>query len=196
MFEDILVILISNGLFLTILAFLLKSTINHVLTKDIESYKIKLKADIDRMAFEHQTRFSNLQEKRGVIIEELNDLLCEAIRAAGDFASPAEFEGEKTKSEKSQIAWKAIMEFYRYFNRKKIFLSEDTCNKIENLYLAIRNPVYDYSIYVNSPHNDAHTSGKKFDAWVNAWDSIDKNEVPAARNALESDFRKLLGVES
>jgi hypothetical protein len=192
---DIFIIFISNGIFITAVAFVVKSVINHYLAKDIENYKIKIKNEFDRIAFEHQIRFSQLHEKRGLIIEEINDLLCEAIRAAGDFASPVEMEGEKTKQEKSQIAWNAVMDFYRYFNKKKIFLSEDTCEKIEKLYLEIRNPVHDFSYFVNTRHEDAFIYKGKFDAWMRAWDSIDQNEVPAARKALETEFRKLLGSE-
>jgi hypothetical protein len=196
MLKDLFTIAITNGIVLTIFAFLLKSIINHFLSKDIENYKIKIKADFERMAFEHQVRFSQLHEKRGVIIEELYEKLCEAIRAAGDFASPLESTGDKSKSDKSQVAWKALMDFYRYFDKKKIFLNEDTCDKINKLYLEIRNPIYDYAFFVNNPGENDFVYKGKFEAWVKAWDSIDKNEVPAARKALEVDFRKLLGAES
>ena len=52
MLGNILVLLISNSVVLAVIAFLIKSLFNHYLTKDIENYKIKLKAEIDKANFE------------------------------------------------------------------------------------------------------------------------------------------------
>jgi hypothetical protein len=196
MIKDILIIVLTNGVLLAAIGFLLKSIINHYLTIDLENYKIKAKAELDRIAFEHQTRFGHLHEQRGIIISELYEKLSEAVRAAGDFASPIEMVGEESKKEKSQIAWNALMDFYRYFDKKRIFLNEDTCDKINKLYLEIRNPIHKYAFFINNSREDDFVYQGRYDAWVKAWDSIDKNEVPAARKALEQEFRKLLGVEN
>src|SRR5260370_36481854 len=63
-------------------AWLIRTALNHALTRDAEAFKARLKADADieteklksslqMVAFEHQIRFSNLHAKRAKVIAEI-----------------------------------------------------------------------------------------------------------------------------
>ncbi len=77
-------------------AFLMKSVINHALTRDAEKFKAQLKADADleieklrsslqMVAIEHQVRFSSLHAERAKIIAELHGRLVDAERSVYRF---------------------------------------------------------------------------------------------------------------
>ena len=79
------------------LAYLAKSLISQWLTKDIESYKAKVKAAGDltveqtkaalaMTALEHQVRYSKLHERRAEVPAELYRLLVEAHNKAHQYA--------------------------------------------------------------------------------------------------------------
>jgi hypothetical protein len=69
-------------------AWLIRTVLNHVLTRDAEAFKAQLKADTDieterlksslqMVAFEHQVRFSNLHAKRADVIAEIYSQMVE-----------------------------------------------------------------------------------------------------------------------
>jgi hypothetical protein len=76
--------------------FLTKSVINHLFTRDVEKFKAGLKADADieieklkhsleKIAVEHQVRFSKLHEKRAEVIADLYARLVDAERTGDHF---------------------------------------------------------------------------------------------------------------
>lgn len=178
-------------------AWVAKSIVKHLLTKDIDNYKTRLKAEADRINFEHQVRFSRLHEKRAAVIAELYKKLVEMIRASGSFVSPAQWSGEPSKQEKWKIAFKAIMDFHNYYDQHKIYFTPAVCVKLDLMFNKVFDPVNQFSFFVLYPeHVVGEVGAEKFETWRKAWTSIDKEDVPEARKALEQDFREILGVEA
>jgi len=205
MWKELLTALGGTAVVLAAIAFMLKSIINHYLSKDVEKYKCDLKHESDlkieefrvslkMTAFEHEVRFSRLHDKRALVIAEMYEKLVGAINAVGDFASPAEFEGEPDKQEKWKVASGKYLEFYQYFNKRKIFLGESLCKQISEFSEKLYKPAYEYSIFITHPTLGEQLPGRKFEAWTNAWDSVSKDVIPRAREALEKEFRGILGA--
>ena len=194
----------GNAALLLVLAFLGRSFVGQLLTKDIEGFKAslhresviaveELKADLQQTAVEHEVRFSRLHEKRGEVLAEVYKLLVVATWEAESFASPIEFAGEIGKKEKYVRSMNAIAEYYRYFDQHRVYLSCELCDALEAFAKDLRQPLIRFGVYVRIDNPIPKTIDDMNTAWDNAWNSV-KNDVPKLRASIEDEFRKLLGV--
>lgn len=204
--DQIITILGGASLLIGAVAWLMRSIINHFLSKDIENYKIRLKAETDQKieefrtslrmsAFEHEIRFLHLHEKRAEILAELYKRLVDAVSAARIFVAPVNLdldeEGDKNRHKE---AIEKSTSFYNYFDIHRIFLSDELCLKIEGLTNHIRIPIIEHAFFLEHPDFELKLGSDKIDIWSKAWNAITEKGVPEARKALENEFRKLLGV--
>lgn len=191
---EILTALGGSAILLAAIAWLIKTIITHYLSKDVEAYKATLKAESEIALLEHDTIFRRLHSRRAEILAELYSKLAEAVSATSSFLSLVEWAGEPDKKEKYKIAMEQIVDFFKYFDRRRIFLSEELCKQIDDFVDKIRNPAIDFSMYLDEPQYDPTTAREKRKVWISAWKSVSKTDVPNARKSLEREFRKLLGV--
>ena len=191
---EILIALGGSAILLAAIAWLIKTIITHYLSKDIEVYKTTLRAETEKTLLEHDTIFRRLHSRRAEILAELYSKLAEAVSATTSFLSLVEWAGEPDKKEKYKIAMERIVDFFKYFDRRRIFLSEELCKQIDDFVDKIRDPTIDFSMYLDDPQYDSATAREKRKVWGSAWKSVSKTDVPNARKSLEQEFRKLLGV--
>ena len=204
--ETILLAFGGNAALLAVLAFAGKSLLEKLIARDTKRFESDLKAKSDSAiehlknelqlkTIEHQVRFSRLHEKRANVIAELYGHLVETLWEAESFLSPMEWAGEPSKEEKHRIAMGKLVEFFRFFDKHRIYLPEEVCGLLEKLALEVRSHVINFGVYVRFHEqslND-HTREQKEKAWNDGWDAI-KNQVPQARKLLEDEFRALLGA--
>ena len=194
----------GNAALLGVLGWLARSFGSQLLAKDIERFKAelaaasasateRLKHDLQIAALEHQVRFSKLHERRAEVIAELYGLLVEAKWAAQSFVSVAEWQGEPPKAEKYVTAMNKAADFFRYFDKNRIYLPEELCAQLEKFNADMRTRVISFGVYASIDDENApeHFIRQKLDVWSKASDYFDK-EVPVARAALESELRKIL----
>lgn len=214
--ENFLVQLISSAAFSAFLSGLLiwltkswiserlKSSIKNEYDEKLETHKAQLKAQADieseRLraqlsisATEHQVKFSRLHDKRADVIAELYSLLVQAHWDAGSFVSPIGFVGE-SKTKKYITTMNAIADFFRFFEKNKIYLHEELCEILEKFVRTMRERVIGFGVYVqlNEDTLTQESQKKKQEAWMESWAYFDK-EVPLARAALEKELRGVLG---
>ncbi len=185
----------------------LKNAIKNEYDEKLETHKAQLKAQSDieteRLrsqlnitATEHQVRFSRLHNKRAEVIAELYGLLVQAYWDTSSFVSLVEWSGEPDKKQKYVTAMNAIADFFRFFDKNRIYLPESICEKLESFVQAMRHKAIGFGVYVR--YDDADMSPesleKKHNAWTEAWEYFEK-EVPSARTALERELRNILGGE-
>jgi hypothetical protein len=196
----------GNAALLAVLGFLAKSILEKIIARDIKRFESDLKAKSDAAieqlknelqlkTIEHQVRFSRLHEKRAEVIAELNGHLAEVLWEAESFLSPMQWAGEPPQDEKHRTAMNKLAEFFRYFDKHRIYLPDDTCASLEGLVLMVRSHVLKFGSYLrfhDSSLNES-TREQKDNAWGEGWDAI-KTQVPLARKALEGEFRLLLGA--
>ena len=206
--ESILLVFGGNALLLVVLGWLARSLGSQFLAKDLEKFKTELSAassatteqvkhDLQRAALEHQVRFSKLHERRAEVIAELYGLLVEAHWASQSFISLAEWSGEPSKQEKYVTAMNKVADFYRFFDKNRIYLPEPLCQQLEQFLKNIRSKIIEFGVYVthDSGHGPAHFTKEKMDVWIKAHEYFDK-EVPGARSALETELRGILGASA
>jgi len=196
----------GNALLLSVLGFLGKSLLDKLIVRDTKRFETDLKAKSDAAiehlknelqlnAIEHQVRFSRLHEKRANVIAELYSYLVEMLWEAESFLSLMEWAGEPKKDEKHRTAMTKLVEFYRYFDKHRIYLPVDICMALDKLVTEVRSHVIKFGVYVKYDDNSIsdRTREEKQKAWTEGWDAI-KNQVPLARQQLEDEFRLLLGA--
>ena len=172
----------GSALLLGAVGFLVKSIINHFLSKDVENFKNRL----ELTAVEHKIRFSNLHEKRALIISKLFELISEVHQLAKSFTSPLGFVGED-KMKEFEDTYKKISDLSNFFDKNRIYFSEDTCNGVEELIRSFRDPTIKFGVTLSED-----LKKEKIKAWTEAWEDVDK-KVPPIRQRLESEFRGILG---
>lgn len=198
----------GNAALLAVLAFAGKSLLEKLIVRDTKRFESELQAksnaaieqlknELQLKTIEHQVRFSRLHEKRASVIAEINGHLAEVMWEAESFLSPMQWAGDPPMEEKHRGVMNKLVEFFRFFDKHRIYLPEALCSSLEKLVLEVRSHVIGFGVYVRF-HEDSmndHTRDQKEKAWNAGWDAI-KNQIPPARKALEDEFRLLLGGDS
>jgi hypothetical protein len=160
-----------------------------VLAKDIE----KFKADLHAAAVEHQVRFSKLHQKRVEVLAQLYKLLVEANWQAATFVSPMQWAGDPNKKTQYATAVKAIAEYFRFFDKHRIWRPARLCDPLEAFAKQLRSPTIHLGVYVGIEHPTENTLKERGEVWAKAWESVER-DIPKLRTAIEAEFRELLSV--
>lgn len=202
------IILIASGgnvVLLGVLGWLARSLFGQLIAKDLERFKSelanasitaaeRLKHELRLVAQEHQVLVSKLHEKRAQVVADVYGLLVEAQWAAQDFVSPVELVGEPSKRDKYVTAMNKAAEFYRCFDKNRIYLPQSLCEKLDEFIEAMRTKVIGFGAYVRLEESSMtdHTLDKKYEAWDQASEYFN-SEIPRARIALEQELRAIIG---
>jgi hypothetical protein len=126
-------ILIGSGA----IVFVLKSFFSHLLSRDLQDFKTKndieierLKTELKRVAFEHETRYARLHERRAEALEELFKRLVKANRAVSARFRTGHFAGEPSLDEQSVQAAEAANQFIDWFSENQLFIDDGLREKI------------------------------------------------------------------
>lgn len=203
--QTILVAFGGNAALLAVLGLLGKSLLEKLIARDTKHFESELKAksdaaierlkgDLQIRSIEHQVRFSRLHEERASVIADLYGRLVETLWEAESFLSPAEWAGEPTKREKHQIAMNKLTDFFRFFDKHRIYLPEALCVSLEEIAMRVRSHVIEFGVYTGFDDQNLNdrTREQKDYAWNTGWEAI-KNDIPDARKQLEEEFRAILG---
>ncbi len=193
----------GNAALLLVLAWLARSFGSQLLAKDLEKFKAtlasasieaseRLKHELQMVSLEHQVRFSRLHERRAEVITDLYALLVEVQWAGQSLVAIAEFGGEPPKNEKFATAMNKSAEFFREFDKNRIFLPEAVCKQIEEFLQGMRSRVIQFGVYSQTnEYAPGHVIKERLDVWIQSSEYFDK-EVPIARQALETELRSML----
>ena len=209
LWQTITAAILGNAAVVAVLGWLAKSFLEGVVARDSKRFESELKAKADATIenlksqlqlrlVEHQIKLAKLHEKRATIIAEMNSVLAEAMWEAESFLSPMEFAGEPGKREKHMAAMTRLTEFFRYFDKNRIYLPVPLCQSMEKLVRDVRQHVIKFGVYVHLEEREpllAHTQKEKTDAWLAGWEAL-STQVPAVRAQLEEEFRALLAPDA
>ena len=199
-FESLGMFLIASG----VLAFLIRSFFSHQLLKDIERFKAELqqksqleieqfKSALELTAFEHQTRFIKLHEKRADIIGEMYGKIVDLYETASIFVRSFQSVNTTRKQEFRKELWHSADEFKSYFNKHRIYFNEDVCKVIESLNDKLSEACSALAFISQEGAAVEISNENLFKLWDKGMTVLEK-DAPNIKNALESEFRELLGV--
>jgi hypothetical protein len=142
-----------------------------------------------KLEHEHHIIFSNLHVERAKIINELYALIVETENKIKSFNLLSNLISKKIDEGEKEEVSNAIIKLSNFFERNRIYFSENVCDKVLNIinlsadvYLDIR-----ISSSVEFQNNDQSKSYSEVNKKI-------KSEIKNLRTIIEIDFRKLLGV--
>ena len=209
LWQTVAAAILGNAAILAVLGWLAKALVEKIIARDSKRFEIEIKARADiaieelktqlqLRTLEHQIKFTKLHERRATTIAELNSLLAEVMWEAESFLSVMEFSGEPGKPAKHAAAMNKFTEFFRYFDKNKLFLPVVLCEPIEKIVLEVRQHVIKFGVYVQLEQREplqSHTRKEMSDAWLSGWNAL-RTQVPAVRAQLENEFRSLLAPDA
>lgn len=93
------------------------------------------------------------------------------------------------------IAGESVEEFRQYFRNKKIYFPKHIADSIEELISESRRVYRHFRILRVHDEQNARTDDA-INRWMDAWEKLTEEEIPALREELEDHFRALIGVET
>ena len=198
MLEELIKFFGGGVLILAAFAWLLKALITHSLSKEVESYRAILSKDIEthRAILNTQSlRLSRLHQKRGLILEQLYGNLIDFIKAVDSFVEIWGNSDDPTKTKEREKFVEAFWRFRDHFDKKRIFFSDDLCEKIDEFVQGLFNPasVYYAFLLMEKKDSDDGLSKDTRQAWTDAHKHM-RDWTPLAKQAIENEFRSILGV--
>jgi len=188
MIKEILIFVSGSSILIGAISWLFKTLLKQLLDKDIEKYKHELK----EVLIKREITYKNLQEKRIEIIAQIYSLLVESIYSVEKYCSPIGNLDNKT-GEIYKDAIRVLVNFFKYFDKNRIYLSEELCLIIDTAIKELRNATED--IYSNAQiakiTNDNLEATK---VWMDHWTNFKNKQNPSVRTELENEIRKLIGV--
>jgi len=188
--EIVITTVLGSGVLIGAVAWLVRSLMLHLLSKDLESFKGQLQL----AAFEHQVRFSRLHERRASILADLYSKIVQLHGAASSFVHWYASDRDEEKDRRLKELWQAADEYRGYFERHRIYFDEPTCTIVDSLNDALSKATSVLAAITHDRNYLAVTQEQAFGLWKTAVGVLDEN-VPKLKKALEDRFREILGVE-
>ena len=154
---------------------------------EFEQSKLRLENELHTKLFEFQTKFSLYHQKQASIIGEVYEKLSEAEMYVSHSVHPIQFDGTPA-AEKADEADEKCVDLARFYNRHRIYLDEDVCQKMDSILAAMRKSVVKLSVSQMEPAGAGDVKMRS-EAW-----KVMENEVPPIKEALERKFRQILSA--
>lgn len=196
---------LGNATAIAIIGWLGTALLEKLFLRDSKRFEIEIKAKADAAieqlknelqlrTIEHQVAFSGLHQKRASVIAELNGLFAETLWEAESVLSPIRWTGAPSERDLHKAAEVKLVEFFRYFDKHRIYLPAELCKAIEELVLEVRHHVIGFGVYLTWDDDalQPHTRKEKSEALMAGYKLL-KEKVPEIRTKLENEFRALLG---
>jgi len=201
--QDIITAVGGQGTFLLVAAWLIRTVLADRMSRDAETFKMRLKADgdteIERLksslqliAVEHQVRFSKLHEKRAEVIAELYERLVDTFWVGTHFMLTGANPSEQDRREKYNKTLERINDFALFVDTHRIYLPEGICTQLDQYVDDVRKTVIPVGVWGTMPLPNAEAHKQRVDAIMKAFLEFE-DKIPKARRALESEFRAILG---
>lgn len=159
------------------------------ITDRVEKVKLEYAKDSHRF----QVVSSGLLKKRAEVIEEIYHLIVDTEEMFGRFVSLAEWENDTPKDELRKEGGRLLYDFLRKYKKNRIYFSKEVCDKLESFSDSIYKVTIPYSVALTS-----QIEGDRLKDFTDQWVKSNKDfkeKIPKARETIEEEFRRLLGVE-
>jgi hypothetical protein len=196
----------GSAVLLAAITWLLKTALGAWIDKDAEKFKASLKAASDkeieslkhslqRIATEHQVRFSKMHERRAGFIEELYKKLTDLNLHGEQFVMTSENNPTPNQAERFRKIQQELREVFLFAEQHRIYLPESVCALVDKHLGQLRKTVWTAGIFGRIANPNETTSHQSNEAFTKAYKEFE-TDIPAARKALEREFRQMIGAEA
>jgi hypothetical protein len=162
------------------------------LDKDMEEFK----GELNKLSFEHQTKYIQLHTDRASTITKLYNLLNDLETKMESLMRPFQDNEEKPIEEKFKDAADSANEFVNYYKSKEILFNAKTCELFEKINDGFLKA---WKLFRTSKRfsqgASPELSQEFFEKEMDAYYETLLTEIPVLKNELKDDFRAMLGVE-
>ena len=88
-----------------------------------------------------------------------------------------------------------ITEYFRFFDRNRLWLPTELCDPLEQFAAQIRRPTLELGVYLSIQNPTEDTLKERLDVWQKAWNSV-QDAIPVRRREIEERFRLVLDADS
>lgn len=182
----------------SLIVYLAKKIFAHLLTRDVERFRADLKishdtalehlrADLRIQAFERETTFSRLHDKRVQVIEELYRRIGTVSLAMNRLMSDIQVSGGPSLVERTDIAAKAADDFLEYYLLHQIYFEQTLCDTLQ----AFNEKMHSAWISFNMSKTQEISGANGHELRQTAWNTISE-DLPTIRLEIEKAFRNIL----
>ncbi len=168
------------------------------MSQDLESFKARLRAshdaeierlraDLRAVAFERETRFARLHQRRAEVLVELYKRLVSAYSSFVEMVSILQVGDEGDRKKRVEKARNDGNSFFAYFHENYIYFDDSLCVVLEKLEKKFRSAWSEFTVF---PDLKPATG----EEWHKIWKDFSQ-EVPPLLREIHKRFRKLLGVD-
>jgi hypothetical protein len=154
------------------------------LKHQFEITKVRLTADIDRAALEHQVRFSWYHQRKAELIATLYSLLNDVVEYSKQMVSPIQTVDDAGRKAHATATLELFNKLAQEYWGKKIFLDKEVCDHVEAVIKTVREAITDFQI-------GQDPDGADRQLWRKAYKSI-IDDIPPLMEHLEEKFRTML----
>lgn len=185
LWQQVLALTLTPALAIGATAWIIRKLLEQGLQRDIEKFKSQL--ELER--FEHQTRFSFIHQKRAEIVSGLYSRLARTKARLGDLVAIFQ-PGGQTLPDKKRVVAEAYNDASSFFFENRIFFTESTALKVEEVLDAMRGAFYAFDTAQRGNEDyKPDTSG----LWMESYKNV-KEKLPPLLSELEGQFRETLGI--
>lgn len=202
MLYDILTFVGGTSILVAALAWLTKSIVTHLLSKDIEQYKTTLRAQNDveierlraalaRESLEHEIRFRRIDERIAEHTAEIYTRLFTLYETASRYVAILEFSDEPSKEEKLVAVVNANGAFWDYFLPNRLYVPPTLFKRIRSVADKLARVVGDFREGYSREQQGRRPAGE--DYWLEAVKKFESDVTPLFTE-LVREFQERLGV--
>lgn len=201
--KEFAVILGGTAAGVSAIAYLAKSLMSHLLSKDLEQHKLQLdaqtkqelerfRAEMVKQNLEHEVKYRRVDEKVSEHLAEIYSRLFTFYESVLKYVTFFEFGDEPTKEEKLESATKANKEFWDYLLPNRIYVPPKLFVRIKDLADNLGRITNDFTR--GQRREEKGISGPEDNYWEKASKSIEEEAIPLLAD-LVTEFHRRLGVQ-
>lgn len=201
-FEMLIVALGGFGVVVAALAWLGRSLITHLLSKDLENHKNRIETlyqqnmdayrhELEKIQIEHEVRFTALHQKRMDVIAEFYALLLELseisklMSLSGLFPMPERPRYQAQLVDALKKGLDKLESVKHYFDKNRLYFSGDLADKVDQFIDAIHGPIERANSALKQDYSEAIQELQSLPPISEAIFSLRRN--------IEGEFRRLIG---
>lgn len=191
----VVVPVVTNGLVLGAIGWVVNSLATHYMDKQVEAYRNTL----ERESTEHGIKFQSLHAQRAVAALEIWRKFKVTLGTVSTFVAPAQMGGKNHQDAMGNTAGEQVSDLYDYVRLNSIFFPSALATQIEELAKRLDSEWFQAWL----DYDDARKSGKnpylgqnpgELSAFGTSFKRLQQDVKPVL-SQLEVEFRDLLGVE-
>lgn len=199
--KELGIILGGTAIGVAALAWLAKSLMTHLLSKDIEQWKAqldaqnkleieKLRADLAKQALEHEVKYRRVDEKVAEHLAGIYQRLFRFYESVSNYVAIIEYSNEPPKDAKLTTVADANGEFWEYFLPNRIYVPPKLYQEIRKVANKLADITKDFSSGLR--REEKGIGDLEEDYWGKAFRAV-QDEASPLFTTLVHEFQKRLG---